>query len=67
MRTLMYKVRDNMGNEFTTTSYKEATSKENHLICSFVIPTETPEDEKVISARKTRVREKIAKKFGIKY
>jgi hypothetical protein len=64
MRTLMYKVRNNEGYEFTTTSYAEATKKENHLISTFLVKDET-EDEKLAATRKKHAH-KIMEKFGIK-
>lgn len=64
MRTLMYKVRNNEGYEFTTTSYAEATKKENHLISTFLVKDDS-EDEKLTTARKKHAH-KIMEKFGIK-
>ena len=64
MRTLMYKVRNNEGYEFTTTSYAEATKKENHLISTFLIKDDS-EDEKTKEKRKIHAN-KIMELFGIK-
>lgn len=60
----MYKVRNNEGYEFTTTSYAEATKKENHLISTFLVKDDS-EDEKLTAARKKHAH-KIMEKFGIK-
>ena len=64
MRTLMYKVRNNEGYEFTTTSYAEATKKENHLISTFLVKDDL-EDEKTKENKKTHAN-KIMELFGIK-
>lgn len=64
MRTLMYKVRNDEGYEFTTTSYAEATKKENHLISTFLVKDDL-EDEKTKEKRKNHAN-KIMELFGIK-
>ena len=64
MRTLMYKVRDNEGNEFTTTSYAEAIKEGNHLI-SHLLVKDGFETEKVRGKKKTHAQ-KIMDIFGIK-
>ena len=64
MRTLMYKVVDDRGYEFTTASYTEATRKENHILCTYLIKDDE-ENEKVRAGRKLHAA-KIMEKFGIK-
>ena len=64
MRSLMYKVRDNEGNEFTTTRWEEATKEGNHLISHLMVKDEV-ETEKVKERKKTHAQ-KIMEAFGIK-
>lgn len=64
MRTLMYKVRDNEGNEFTTTSWEEAKRKENHLIVAYLVKDEI-ETEKTKEKKRIHAQ-KIMGLFGIK-
>lgn len=51
MRTLMYRVRDNRGNEFVTTSYAETLKDENHLVETFLVKDDT-ENEKLKEKRR---------------
>ena len=60
----MYRVRDNKGNEFVTTSYAETLKDENRLIERFLVKDDT-EDEKLKEKRKIHAQ-KIMDIFGIK-
>ena len=64
MRTLMYRVRDNKGNEFVTTSYAETLKDENRLVERFLVKDDT-EDEKLKEKRRVHAQ-KIMDIFGIK-
>ena len=64
MRTLMYRVRDNKGNEFVTTSYAETLKDENRLVERFLVKDDT-EDEKLKEKRRIHAQ-KIMDIFGIK-
>ena len=64
MRTLMYRVRDNKGNEFVTPSYADVTRTGNHLVETFLVK-EDLEDEKTKEAKRKHAH-KIMEKFGIK-
>ena len=64
MRTLMYRVRDNKGNEFVTTSYAETLKDENRLVERFLVKDDT-ENEKLKEKRRTHAQ-KIMDIFGIK-
>lgn len=60
----MYRVRDNKGNEFVTTSYAETLKDENRLVERFLVKDDT-EDEKLKEKRKIHAQ-KIMDIFGIK-
>jgi len=64
MRTLMYRVRDNRGNEFVTTSYAETLKDENRLVETFLVKDDT-ENEKLKEKRRIHAQ-KIMNIFGIK-
>ena len=64
MRTLMYRVRDNKGNEFVTTSYAETLKDENRLVERFLVKDDA-EDEKLKEKRRVHAQ-KIMNIFGIK-
>ena len=64
MRTLMYRVRDNRGNEFVTTSYAETLKDENRLVETFLVKEDT-ENEKLKEKRRVHAQ-KIMDIFGIK-
>lgn len=64
MRTLMYRVRDNRGNEFVTTNYAETLKDENRLVETFLVKDDT-ENEKLKEKRKVHAQ-KIMEIFGIK-
>ena len=64
MRTLMYRVRDNKGNEFVTTSYAETLKDENRLVETFLVKEDT-ENEKLKEKRRIHAQ-KIMNIFGIK-
>lgn len=64
MRTLMYRVRDNRGNEFVTTSYAETLKDENRLVETFLVKDDT-ENEKLKEKRRVHAQ-KIMDIFGIK-
>lgn len=64
MRTLMYRVRDNRGNEFVTTSYAETLKDENRLVETFLVKEDT-ENEKLKEKRRIHTQ-KIMDIFGIK-
>lgn len=64
MRTLMYRVRDNKGNEFVTTSYAETLKDENRLVETFLVKEDT-ENEKLKEKRRVHAQ-KIMDIFGIK-
>lgn len=64
MRTLMYRVRDNKGNEFVTTSYADTLKDENRLVETFLVKEDT-ENEKLREKRRVHAQ-KIMDIFGIK-
>ena len=64
MRTLMYRVRDNRGNEFVTTSYADTLKDENRLVETFLVKEDT-ENEKLKEKRRVHAQ-KIMDIFGIK-
>ena len=64
MRTLMYRVRDNRGNEFVTTSYADTLKDENRLVETFLVKEDT-ENEKLKEKRRIHAQ-KIMDIFGIK-
>ena len=64
MRTLMYRVRDNKGNEFVTTSYAETLKDENRLVETFLVKEDT-ESERLKEKRRVHAQ-KIMDIFGIK-
>ena len=64
MRTLMYRVRDNRGNEFVTTSYAETLKDENRLVETFLVKEDT-ENERLKEKRRVHAQ-KIMDIFGIK-
>jgi len=64
MRTLMYRVRDNRGNEFVTTSYADTLKDENRLVETFLVKEDT-ENEKLREKRRVHAQ-KIMDIFGIK-
>ncbi len=60
----MYRVRDNKGNEFVTTSYAETLKDENRLVETFLVQEDT-ESETLKEKRRTHAQ-RIMDIFGIK-